>query len=250
MSRLSLNIRVADFMANHRFLTAICTSSCHNTSNSWYYLVKKPIKFKGILYYLYDNLENAMKTFLKILFVVLVIVLYLFSIDFYDFFKTCQSYTGKLTGAVDKVGPEAAIVVLTGDRHRIPRALELMRRKASQLLIISGAGRGATLTELVNQQGDAAVNIHEIWKRIVVESRSASTVENARESRDILEKHKIKQIILVTHDYHMPRSLEIFMETMPKVDIVAYPISSGVPLQKALSEYWKFRIRASAKAFR
>ncbi len=126
------------------------------------------------------------------------------------------------------VSPNEAIVVLTGDRYRIPKAIDLLRIRQSPLLIISGAGKGATLTDLVNQQGGAAANIHETWKKIVVESNSVSTIENARESGKILKPKGIHRIILVTSEYHMRRASEIFHRVLPSMEIIDYPIASDV----------------------
>jgi uncharacterized SAM-binding protein YcdF (DUF218 family) len=126
------------------------------------------------------------------------------------------------------VSPNEAIVVLTGDRKRIPKALELLRLRGSPLLIISGAGKGITLTDLVNQQGDAAVRIHEVWDKIFVESRSSSTRENAQETAELAKKRHLTRIILVTSEYHMPRASAIFHQTMPWEDIIEYPVASDV----------------------
>ena len=153
-----------------------------------------------------------------------------------------------------------AIVVLTGDHSRIPRALLLLRTRGSQLLIISGTKKGVTLTDLVNTQGDSTLNIHEIWQKIVVESQSSSTKENAEESQKILLQHGIKRVILVTSDYHMLRSLHIFRHTAPGFDYLEFPVASEISemsfrfsernfsaISKVWLEYWKyFFYRATA----
>lgn len=126
------------------------------------------------------------------------------------------------------VSPNEAIVVLTGAGKRIPKALELLRTRRSPLLIISGAGKGTTLTDLVNQQGDAALRIHEVWGKILVESRSSSTIENAQETAEIVKKRGISRLILVTSEFHMPRASEIFHRIMPWETIIEYPIASDV----------------------
>lgn len=47
-------------------------------------------------------------------------------------------------------------------------------------------------------------------KAMVLESRSLNTYENAVYTKEILDRRKIKKILLVTSAAHMPRSLAIF----------------------------------------
>lgn len=126
------------------------------------------------------------------------------------------------------VAPNEAIVVLTGDRFRIPKAIELLRTRKSPLLIISGGGKGTTLKEVVNRQGDAAVNIHENWDRIVLESNSTSTLLNAYEAGKVLREKKITQVILITSEFHMDRSLRIFSKVLPDISFYAFPVQTDV----------------------
>jgi uncharacterized SAM-binding protein YcdF (DUF218 family) len=146
------------------------------------------------------------------------------------------------------VSPDEAIVVLTGDHGRIPKALEVLRSRGSPLLIISGTRKGTTLTDLVNQQGDSTINIHENWNKIVLESRSGSTLENAEESANILEKYHVDRVILVTSEYHMYRAAVIFRMVAPGYDYIEYAVPSEVsdfgfaPTSHDLSAAWKLWI--------
>lgn len=124
------------------------------------------------------------------------------------------------------VSSDEAIVVLTGDSGRIPKAFEILRNRRSPWLIISGANKKVALAELVNQQGDSSLNIHEVWERVVVESRSSSTVDNAVESRALLNDRKIKRVILVTSDYHMYRTLKVFNVYAPEFQYLPVTVPS------------------------
>lgn len=119
-----------------------------------------------------------------------------------------------------------AIVVLTGDERRIPKAIELLRLRGSPLLVISGTGKGTTLTDLVNMQGDAVLNAHEVWERIVLEPRSSSTLENALESGKILAERGVKRVILMTSDYHLWRAQHAFKKNLPQYEYILYPVAS------------------------
>jgi uncharacterized SAM-binding protein YcdF (DUF218 family) len=127
-----------------------------------------------------------------------------------------------------KSGPDEAIVVLTGARGRIPRAVQLLRQRDDGWLLISGAGKGITKKELLNQQGDAAGGATQFWERIEVEDLATSTIENANETAKFLRDRKIQKVILVTSDYHMPRALAIFKRVYPAVEYFPYPVASSV----------------------
>lgn len=129
------------------------------------------------------------------------------------------------------------IVVLTGDMGRIPRALDLLRSRPESRLVISGAGRGVNLRELVNQQGASMADLGQIWDRITVESNASSTVENALFTlREMSEKPA--RILLVTSDYHMGRALAIFTRAFPGTEILPYAVSSQ-PAGSRFSYFWK-----------
>ncbi len=123
-------------------------------------------------------------------------------------------------------GPLEAIVVLTGARGRIPLAVQLLRQRGDGWMLISGAGKGITKKELLNQQGDSAGGVTQLWERIEVEDLATSTIENAQETQIFLRERKIEKVILVTSDYHMPRALAIFRRVYPAVQYFPYPVSS------------------------
>ncbi|MBY0370017.1 YdcF family protein [bacterium] len=169
--------------------------------------------------------------------------------DFSGFWEQYLYYRTAASSGREQVSdpsePGEVIVVLTGDAGRIPRALELLRARPQSRLLISGAGKGANLTELLNQQGNSMVDLGQVWNRISVESSSASTVENAYFSGKEWNDSPPSRIILVTSDYHMGRSLAIFQKAFPGMPIFPYAVSSPVPassagfLWKLGSEYWK-----------
>ena len=151
--------------------------------------------------------------------------------DYLTFFRTCRDYqnqsqlrSAQHTRAVD---PQEILVVLTGDRNRIPRALELLRSRNSPLLVISGINPETTLTDLVNQQGNASQNVHEIWAKILVESKASSTIENAIETKGILQNRKVAYLVLVTSDYHLPRALQIFRRVFKGTEVIPYATPSA-----------------------
>lgn len=139
-----------------------------------------------------------------------------------------------------------AIVVLTGDTGRIPRALELLKVRGSAQLLISGAAKGVGLAELVTQQGASTKSLPEVWTKIALESDSTSTLENAVYTREHFKPAPIDRIVLVTSDYHMGRSLGIFQREITGIEILPFAVPSVLSGKDSLHfifkigvEYWK-----------
>jgi len=125
------------------------------------------------------------------------------------------------TGAMDA----QAIVVLSADvtRHapefgrptsgafgleRVRYGAWLQRATGLPLLVSGGvpALGLASLGETMKDDLDQSFGVPVRW----VETRSADTYQNARESAEILERDGVKRILLVTHAWHMPRAKAAF----------------------------------------
>ncbi len=170
---------------------------------------------------------------LRIFSTLLLLIVALTLFDLFWFAWDCRAFVGGNGSEFGVLGdlpvtPDEAIVVLTGDSRRIAKAFELLRKRHSPWLIISGANKKVALAELVNQQGDSSWNIHEVWEKVVMESRSNSTVDNAKESREILNERKVHRVILVTSDYHMVRTLRIFNKYAPEFTYLPIPVPSEI----------------------
>lgn len=187
------------------------------------------------------------RIWLAVLLGLLAAIPLLFLVSVGRFLKTYMHYHQRaelgLAQVTVPVVEQEAIVVLTGDHGRIPHALELLHERGSPLLIISGTAKGISLRDLVNQQEGAIFHIKETWERIVLESESSSTIENAERTAPILAKRGIHRILLVTSDYHMGRSLAIFHQVLPDLEIFDYSVPSSLRRfnlgWKFWVEYWK-----------
>ncbi|WP_262692031.1 YdcF family protein [Kordiimonas aestuarii] len=130
-----------------------------------------------------------------------------------------------------------AIVVLTGGAGRLEAGLELLEAKVAKRMLISGVnpvvksgdlsaltGAEQTLFNCCVDLGKAALN----------------TKGNADETAEWANVYGFSSIVLVTADYHMPRSLILFRRAMPKVHIVAHPVSGEWPILFLAKEYSKY----------
>ncbi|MBO0902466.1 YdcF family protein [Jiella sonneratiae] len=141
-----------------------------------------------------------------------------------------------------------AIVVLTGGAMRIDYGLDLLRSGKGRRLLISGVHPGtsvATLARLTNTDKrlfDCCVDIDYL---------AADTIGNAEIAGRWAEKRGYRDLILVTSDYHMPRSLLEFdrVSSIRSVTPVAVRrddlwsgerLLTGSGLRLLLTEYGKY----------
>ncbi|MBX9745798.1 MAG: YdcF family protein, partial [Hyphomonadaceae bacterium] len=88
-------------------------------------------------------------------------------------------------------------------------------------LLISGVNRVVTDEELL----DAALNVDPALAARIDLGRSAEdTLGNAAETAAWAREHNYTRIILVTDDYHMPRSHAELSLALPEAEIVPYPV--------------------------
>jgi uncharacterized SAM-binding protein YcdF (DUF218 family) len=118
-----------------------------------------------------------------------------------------------------------AIVVLTGGYQRIDRAVELLQGGAGQRLLISGVNPATTgnhirlLTRSPDDLFACCVDIgHD----------ALDTTGNATETARWIRSRGYGSIILVTNNYHMPRSLAELERTDHGTRFIAYPVPTDV----------------------
>ncbi|MEK6734311.1 MAG: YdcF family protein [Pseudomonadota bacterium] len=174
-----------------------------------------------------------------IFFRLLSFLLFVWLMGFWWFTIQIPKYKIELNGKAD------AIIVLTGALGRIDAGLQLLSDKYAEHLFISGVGQKTLLEDLskylVSFPAKQAV---ELKSEITLGHFANSTKENAIETAQWIKKNNYKKIILVTSNYHMPRSLYLFRKLMPAdVEVIPYAIikKRGFNNYKLLSiEYHKF----------
>ncbi|HJV65888.1 MAG TPA: YdcF family protein [Geomonas sp.] len=145
-------------------------------------------------------------TVLKGLLSLLILLVLIVGVMFVDFVYKTYSLTQKDVKC-------DAIVVLTGGRGRVEEGIKLFRQGKGRLLLLVGVDPSVKKRELY--QGEHAENV-------LLEKASRNTVENAIYARDLVAKHKITSIKLITSRYHMKRATLIFRNALPK-DVAIYP---------------------------
>ena len=125
-----------------------------------------------------------------------------------------------------KVKPAPVLIVLGGESgERTDRALELMRAGSAPQILFSGAG-----SEPLAKTKLREAKISET--RLLLESKSTSTFENAQFTAARLRELKITNAILVTSWYHSRRALSSFRKYAPEIEFLSAPVPRTKP--------WKF----------
>lgn len=122
-----------------------------------------------------------------------------------------------------------AIVVLTGGGGRVEYGLELLANGRGKALFISGVSKNVPLADLI---GKAPVDIRQLLDistvgRITLGHEATNTIGNAQETAAWVKKRKITSLLLVTADYHMPRSVVEFKASLSDVAIIPAVVSTG-----------------------
>lgn len=134
-----------------------------------------------------------------------------------DYSRSFYHYRQLETNQVD------AIVVLTGGRGRLSRALQLFSEIRAEFLLISGVQQATSLESIFTPEELVPVD----RDRIILEKISRSTHENALYAREMLQQHHVRTLLLVTSNYHMRRALFIFQNVFPpNIEIIPYAVES------------------------
>ncbi len=116
-----------------------------------------------------------------------------------------------------------AIVALTGDEERIEAATLLLAEGRGKRLLISGVNRKTSRAALERLAPDSAGYFACC---IDIDYLALDTIGNADETRAWVERRGFHSVIIVTSDYHMPRSLVEFGRAMPGVELIPHPTAS------------------------
>ena len=124
------------------------------------------------------------------------------------------------------------IVVLTGGDKRLMEAMNLLSQGKGHRLLISGVNPDVSeadvkgLFDNADQLFDCCVDL---------DRTAADTIGNAQQTAQWASKNGYTSLIIVTANYHMPRSLLEFHQVLPEIKLIPYPIESD---QFEISGWW------------
>ncbi|WP_245408408.1 YdcF family protein [Zhengella mangrovi] len=114
-----------------------------------------------------------------------------------------------------------AIIVLTGGYHRLDTAIDLLENGHGKRLLISGVNPVTTRTSLRKATGARSALFNCC---IDIDIEALDTIGNATESAKWLKRNGYRSVILVTNNYHMPRSMMELKRTAGDIAITPWPV--------------------------
>jgi len=157
-----------------------------------------------------DNIAHIILT----LFLILILSHFIFFLSLVKNFKTNYSAFTSID----------SIVVLTGDKFRISKGMEILSNGVGEKLLLSGVNKNIKLINIKNEFPkyknffDCCVDIDNI---------SSNTFENSRETFLWLEKNKYTSVLIVSSNYHMPRVKLEFERFFKTENTYYHPVNSN-----------------------
>lgn len=135
-------------------------------------------------------------------------------------FASFATHVSKLT-TPDNPTRADAIIVLTGGQARLGAALDLLKSGKGERLLISGVHPMADKDDLRAATGGD----RKLFSCCIdIDYAALDTVGNAEESAKWVKSHDYDKVILVTQNYHMPRTLLEMGRLLGDAELEPYPV--------------------------
>ena len=133
-------------------------------------------------------------------------------------------FVAELPGPVPPSVHADAVVALTGGEDRLDTAVALFEHGVGKRLLITGVYASMTKTRLQpmlhgGRRFDCCADLG---------FTATNTHGNAMETARWVRAHHFQSLVVVTANYHMPRSITEFSAAMPGIRLVPYPVPTIV----------------------
>ena len=177
--------------------------------------------------------------FFKKIFHKLKKILFLFSliiilVDIYDFY----TFINKQTNKINTYRGIDAIIVFTGGENRVQSGIDLISNNVGKRLFISGVNPDTNIFDISEQilSDEDLLNCC-----IDLGKKANNTIENAIESIDWIKNNNYKNVIIVTSNYHMKRSLFILKNFDRSINFIPHNVQSKFLQNKNITIYAKMK---------
>ena len=177
-----------------------------------------------------------------------IFFIFLLTSMFTLFFIELNNFKNNILSLTKYNGIESPnIVILTGGANRIKDGLKIIQdfknsKNINYKILVSGTGMGFTKSSLKKKLGPN-FNSQLIQCCIDLDGVSKNTLTNASETFKWTSKNDIKEFILITSNYHMPRAILEFKNVMPNLKIYTYAITPKKhDIENWLSSYQTFSL--------
>jgi len=147
------------------------------------------------------------------------------------FFRFAES-TIKMDSSLRNVTPKDGIVALTGgSSERLKAGVSLLERRKGKKLLISGVYESATAEEIRAIAGGS----RELFSCCVSLGKEATdTIGNAQEIKKWAQDNDFDSLIIVTDNYHIPRSILEISHAAPDLELVPFATRAS----PFIDNYW------------
>lgn len=151
---------------------------------------------------------------------IIFLLFFVASFAFIGGFAAFATHVARLSTPEEPADADA-IIVLTGGEKRLDAALDLLKSGKGQRLLISGVHPSARVVDLQRATGSDET----LFSCCVDIDRAAlDTIGNAEESAKWVNSHAWSSVIVVTNNYHMPRSLLELRRMIGETRLLPYPV--------------------------
>jgi uncharacterized SAM-binding protein YcdF (DUF218 family) len=133
----------------------------------------------------------------------------------------------------EPAGRTDGIVALTGGAERITEAINLLAKGYASRLLITGVNERTTRDEIARLNPGQRMLLDCC---VDLDYRARNTIGNAIETRRWLRDNHFRSVIVVTSNYHMPRTLIELDNVLPEARVVPYPV---VNEQRRPDDWWR-----------
>lgn len=167
-----------------------------------------------------------MKIFKQISIAVILLLVSGFVLGFFSFTLNVINLSTSATEKAD------AIVVLTGVQARLQEGAQLLQRGLGKRLLISGVNTQTGQSEIRSLAGLDAKTFNCC---VDLGYTALNTTGNASETQTWVRANNFHSLIIVTSNYHMPRSIAELRLVLPEVRLIPHPVRSS---RTDLTEWW------------
>ncbi len=145
------------------------------------------------------------------------------------------SFVGFATAVMEPAPRQAqkadGILVLTGGDRRLAEGMQLLESGQAKRLLVSGVNPETSREMLRRAHNLRQIRLYSCCTDLGY--AASDTVGNASEARAWVERLGYRSLIVVTANYHMPRSLAELGHAMPEIHLIAHPVDPRVDVASA-----------------
>lgn len=196
--------------------------------------------------YVFETKKTRARRFLLNAAAALGLAAFTYGVFLFYILMVAQTERNRAAEGLYQKSPES-IVVFTGDRGRLAKGIELLKRWPSAKLFISGVHGANNLSTLVAGQADAQALL-DSGTQVELDYDALDTMGNVRETLEHLSQaaDKTERLLVVTSDYHVLRVRMIFQKEMQHKESPRI-FFDGIPTPRS---DWKKLVKESVKIAR